>query len=74
MKDLEEYGTMELVEAAKELIDNLNWLVRAYEDEFYHARWQVNVADAVADVKAAQKDFNRKLRAYSKVASRIYLD
>ena len=69
MKTLEEREVEELVSCAKELISDLDWLVRAYEDEYYHRRWEHNVADAVAGVKFSQKFFNRQLRAYNKIAS-----
>ena len=66
MKELEQYALTELVEGAKDLMSELDWLVRAATGEEYHLRRAQNVADAVADVKAAQKDFNKLLRAYQK--------
>lgn len=69
MKTVEEYEVESLVECAKILISDLDWLIRAYEGEFYHKNWERNVAHAVADVKASQREFNKKLRDYKKVAS-----
>lgn len=67
-KSLDDYAADELVECAKDLIDELDWLVRAYEKDEYRIWRAKNVADAIADVKHAQKIFNRAMRAYQKVA------